>query len=167
MTKYEYNYKRRNDLGIVLMIFILTLVSVGIGKKNDKLEVKAIAENPPVKIVEKVVYEVPDTPEEYIKYKFGEDADKAFLLLKGDGSPNACAENRNLDTNAINYNWTKVEGVWSSRDRGIFQINDKFHPSVTDSCAFDFKCNIDYAYRMFVNDNHTFVRWTCGRWYGI
>jgi hypothetical protein len=166
MTKYEKEYKRKVDVGKVLLIALAVFVSYGIGQKQ-KVAVEAKSQPAEVKIAEKVVYEVPDTPEEYIKYKFGEYAPTAFKLLQGDGTPGACAENKTLDPYAVNYNWTKIEGKWSSRDRGIFQINDKFHPGVTDACAFDFKCNIDYAWRMFVNDGYTFVRWTCGRWYGI
>ena len=37
----------------------------------------------------------------------------------------------NLDPRAINVNTT------GSKDRGIFQINDKWHPSVSDEAAFD------------------------------
>lgn len=106
--------------------------------------------------------EVYDTPEKYIKFKFGQDADKAFLLLRGNGSPDSCAENRNLDPKAVNDNrtWGGV-GV----DRGMFQINSVYHP-LTEVEAFDWKANIDYAYRMFKNDGNTFSkRWVCGKWY--
>lgn len=106
-----------------------------------------------------LITEVQDTPESYIVKVFGEHSDKAFLLLKGEG----CAENRTLNPKAVNDNRT-----WGGvgRDRGIFQINDKYHP-LTDDQAFDFKQNIDYAYRMFENDNYHFVRWTCGRYHNI
>ena len=163
MTKYEYQYKRRNDLGIVLMIFLLTLVAIGSGRKNDRLEVKAITENPPVQIVERVVYEVPKTFEEYVAFKFGESADEAFLLLKGNGA-GSCAENRNLDPNQDNDNrtWGGV-GV----DRGYWQINSHFHPSVTEVCARDVQCSTDYAYKLFVNSGYKFTPWTCGKVYGI
>ena len=33
-----------------------------------------------------------------------------------------------------------------SRDRGLWQINDRFHPDVTDACAFDPACNARSAY---------------------
>lgn len=100
-----------------------------------------------------------DTVEGYIRYKFGEHADKAFLLLQG----KECAENRSLNPKAVNDN-TTWGGV--GRDRGIFQINSVFHP-LTDEQAFDWKQNIDYAFRMFANDNYSFKRWTCGKFYGI
>ena len=163
MTKYEYQYKRRNDLGIVLMIFLATLVSAGIGRKNDKLEVKAMKENPPVVVVEKVVYQVPNTFEEYVKFKFGEYADNAFLVLKGNGA-GSCAENRNLDPYQDNDNrtWGGV-GI----DRGYWQINSYYHPSVTESCARDIKCSTDYAYKLFVNSGYKFSAWTCGKVYAI
>ena len=107
---------------------------------------------------------VEDTPENYIREVFGEHADKAFLLLKGDGTKGACAENRNLDPKAVNDNRT-----WGGvgRDVSIFQVNDVYHPVKELNLENDWKANIDYAYRMFKNDNYRFVRWTCGRYYGI
>lgn len=93
-----------------------------------------------------------------INQVFGVDADKAFLLLQG----KECAENRYLNPKAQNnnYEWGGL-GI----DRGIFQINSYYHPSVSDECAYDFKCNIKYAKRMFINNKGSFQRWTCGRYY--
>lgn len=164
MTKYEKEYKRKVDVGKVLLIALAVFVSYGIGQKQ-KVAVEAKSQPAEVKIVEKVVYETPDTPEAYIKLVFGEDADKAFLLLQGDGTPGACAENRNLDPNAYNRNWSKTPGVYWSTDWSIFQINDKFHP-VEALGLKDWKANIWYAKRMFDNDGGTFSkRWVCGKWY--
>ena len=89
--------------------------------------------------------------ENYVREVFGEYADEAFKLLE--------CENKNLDPRAVNDN-TEWGGL--GVDRGIFQINSYYHP-LTDEQAFDYKQNIDYAWRMFVNDGHTFIRWTCGR----
>ena len=108
-----------------------------------------------------------ETPEEYIKEVFGEHADKAFLLLKGNGV-GSCAENRTLDQNAKNRNWIKDKpGEYWSTDWGIFQINDHFHPVEELNLRTDFKANIDYAWRMYKNNGYSFERWTCGRIYGI
>jgi lysozyme-like protein len=35
-----------------------------------------------------------------------------------------------------------------SIDRGLFQINDRAHPDVTDTCAYDCLCNAQAAYRI-------------------
>jgi hypothetical protein len=35
---------------------------------------------------------------------------------------------------------------WRSRDRGLWQINDHWHPEVSDACAFDATCNARAAY---------------------
>ena len=35
-----------------------------------------------------------------------------------------------------------------SRDRGLFQINSRWHPEVSDRCAFDVRCNAEEAYRI-------------------
>jgi hypothetical protein len=96
--------------------------------------------------------------QESIRSTFGEYSDTAFLLLKGNSK--CGGENATLNPHAV---YTNKDG---SRDRGIFQISDKYHP-ITDSCAFNYDCNIKYAWRMFKNDNYTFVRWTAGRCMGI
>lgn len=106
--------------------------------------------------------DIVETPETYIKKIFGDHANKAFLLLKGDGIHN-CAENRNLDPKAVNDN-----RVWGGvgRDVSIFQVNDVYHPVKELNLENDWKANIDYGWRMFENDGYTFSkRWTCGKFY--
>jgi len=92
--------------------------------------------------------------EAYVREVFGKHADKAFLLLNG--NEYCGGENKQLNLSAV---YTNTDG---SRDRGLFQINDYYHPFVSDACAFDYKCNTDYAWRMFKNDNYTFIRWMYG-----
>jgi len=88
----------------------------------------------------------------YVYEIFGQYGDEAMKLLS--------CENKSLNPKAINDNT-----VWGGlgQDRGLFQISNYFHPGVSDECAFDYKCNTKYAYRMFINDNYTFRRWTCGK----
>jgi hypothetical protein len=106
-----------------------------------------------------------ETPETYIRKVFGQDSQKAFLLLQGNGQ-GSCAENRHLDPKAFNRNWSKTEGVYWSTDWSIFQVNDKFHPVEELNLDTDWKANIDYAKRMFDRDGGTFAyRWTCGKYY--
>ena len=87
----------------------------------------------------------------YIHYKFGDDAWKAFRVLD--------CENMGLNPYAINVNKN------GSIDRGYWQINT-IHP-VTDACARDVKCSTDYAFRMYSNDDNTFIRWSCGKRLGL
>lgn len=35
-----------------------------------------------------------------------------------------------------------------SVDRGLWQINDCYHPEVSDACAYDAQCNADATYRI-------------------
>ena len=35
-----------------------------------------------------------------------------------------------------------------SRDRGLWQINSRWHPEVSDDCAYDAQCNADAAFRI-------------------
>ena len=161
------------NLAIALLLAILFCVVDAQLAKNQKVEAKAEApkptEAPNPTEVPKVAKakEAPKTQKEeieaYIREIFGKDADKALLLLKGKGE-GSCAENRNLDPNAVNDNtWWGGKG----RDWGLFQINDAYHPVFKLNLHKDWKANVRYAYQMFVNDGYSFRRWTCGRYYGI
>ena len=101
--------------------------------------------------------------EEDIRLTFGVYADKAILMLRGNGDGSACSrgENHELDPLAKNDN-TSWGGL--GVDRGIFQISSYYHPDVTDAEAYDYKFNIAYAYKMFVRDGYSFREWTCGRY---
>lgn len=90
-----------------------------------------------------------DEMKQYVYDKFGDDFERAFSIINCESKWNAKAFNDNT--------------VWGGvgQDRGIWQINNKFHP-VSDDCAYDYKCSTDYAYRMYKNDNYSFERWTCG-----
>src|SRR5260370_22177492 len=46
-----------------------------------------------------------------------------------------------LRTDATGYNYDPVTHSISSRDRGLWQINDYWHPDVSDACAYDAACN--------------------------
>jgi hypothetical protein len=46
-----------------------------------------------------------------------------------------------------------------SRDRGLFQINDRWHPEVSDSCAFDPRCNAEAAYEIS-NGGRNWRQWS-------
>ena len=161
----------REEIPVVRNIFIAIMLTTfvagyDIARQNEKLEVKAqevqVVVSGPTS-TPKAIVEAQDTPESYIREVFGEHSDKAFLLLKGKG-PGTCAENRNLDPKAVNDN-----RMWGGigRDVSIFQINDVFHPVKELNLENDWKANIDYAWRMYKNDNFSFQRWTCGKVYGI
>jgi len=60
----------------------------------------------------------------------------------------AMAESR-FRPNATNVNKN------GSIDRGIFQVNDKFHPKLTNDLAFSFKENIDYAIKLMKRSGFT------------
>lgn len=62
------------------------------------------------------------------------------------------AEDGRMELKAVNVN---SDG---SRDRGPWQINDKWHPEVGDSCAFDLACSAGAAYRIS-NQGKSFTPW--------
>jgi murein DD-endopeptidase MepM/ murein hydrolase activator NlpD len=49
-----------------------------------------------------------------------------------------------------------------SRDRGLWQINDRWHPEASDACAFDAACNAQAAYTIS-NGWTDFAPWTTYR----
>jgi hypothetical protein len=129
-------------------------------KAKEVVEVKEATPSVTNVVVGEVEYVEPElTFENYVREKFGEHADKAFLLLEGN---EVCGgENKTHNPNAINDNtvWGGV-GV----DRGYWQINNVYHPHVSDWCASDIKCSTDYIFRMWVNDGGSFSkRWTTGK----
>jgi len=101
--------------------------------------------------------------EQEIERVFGQYAPRAIKILtqgvKGTMCPSG--ENNSLNSKA---RYVNKDG---SVDRGLFQISSKYHPGVSDACAYDYKCNINYAHRMFLRDNKSFKRWTCGKVLGI
>ncbi len=154
--------KNRIDwsIGLGIIILLVSLLMAGIGNKDRQIiPAKASEENLPVKIIEKVVYQEPETIDEYIKFVFGEDYDKAMLLLKGKG-PGTCAENPKLKWDAQNYN---SDG---SVDIGVFQINT-YWQQVQAKWLYNWKVNVQIAHQLFEENENSFKLWTCGKVYGI
>lgn len=101
-----------------------------------------------------------ETPEQeqiraYIKEVFGQDAGKAFQLLS--------CENSSLNPAAVNTAGNQPEG---SRDTGVFQINE-YWQKVQYRFLLNWKINIQIAHQIYVENGHSFERWTCGRKMGI
>lgn len=145
-----------------LLVFACFIGSCKNADLKQKMPVKVLAiETQVIPTPTPILTEKDQIIAEIIKV-FGENSDKAFLLLLGKDN-SSCAENRMLDPKAVNNN-VKWGGV--GRDCGIFQVNDYYHPYSCEEMK-NWKLNISYAYRMYVNDNYTFIRWTCGKEYEI
>jgi hypothetical protein len=67
-------------------------------------------------------------------FQYGKGLINAFAI--------SMAENSGRNLTAVFTN----SDQWSSRDRGPFQINDHWHPEVTDACAFNLACSAKAAY---------------------
>ncbi len=79
----------------------------------------------------------------YIVEVFGDDADDAIALV-------GQCENKGWNPQAVNHNKN------GSRDLGIFQLNDRYHGGEEN---FDWKTNIDKAYKIFSRQGWT--PWSC------
>jgi len=53
-----------------------------------------------------------------------------------------------LRTDAIGHNYAYPGGPITSTDRGLWQINDYYHPEVNNACAFDGVCNTSAMIRI-------------------
>lgn len=80
----------------------------------------------------------------YIVDKFGDDANLAITMLTK-------CENHALDPQATNVNKN------GSVDRGVFQINS----TNGGEEMYDWKKNIDTAYKLYKNRGNKFTDWTC------
>ena len=160
----DYNYTCR--IGLWCFICLLFLLFLGNIKRTEPREIIS-----PVPVLEakEIPKEVLPTPTPILSEKelilkeikdvFGEHSEEAMRIL----TDPECHENLYLDPKAVNDNqvWGGV-GV----DKGLYQINSFYHPEVSDECAFNYKCNIAYAYKLF-KARGDFSAWTCGKVLGL
>lgn len=143
----------------LLITTILVAAFVGWDVQNASnvhLEVKASEPTPTIAPVASptpstALFTVPTDIVGYITYKFGDYAPQALKIVECESKFKSTAFNDNTQWGGI------------GQDRGYWQINNVFHPHVSDACAKDVKCSTDYAFRMWTNDRQSFKRWTCSR----
>jgi len=154
----NFNYNRRNKyatIGAWFLLLMAVLLFFGF-LKSKEVDKKVVL---PVKAEEKneVIISC-DTPKGYLEcqvYKgviTWKDHDKLYRLV------DEC-ENRSWDTNATHINVHKNGRI--STDRGIFMVNDYYHPKLSNQDAFDFKKNIDYAISLYKKQG--VKPWACAR----
>lgn len=64
-----------------------------------------------------------------------------------------------LRTDAVGHNGPTSGCPNGSRDRGLWQINDCYHPDVSDDCAFDANCNARAMYAIS-SGGHNWRPWS-------
>lgn len=80
-----------------------------------------------------------------------DDKINAMILIGG-------CENKYWDEDADYNNGDSV-------DRGLFQINSKFHSEVSNKCAYDYECALPHFARIY--HERGWCEWTCGRITGL
>ena len=65
------------------------------------------------------------------------------------------------DPERTNVNYKGQLGV----DRGLWQISDKFHPEVSNSCAYDYRCSTTAAIKIL--KKRGYKEWVCGQILGL
>ena len=98
---------------------------------------------------------------DYIAEVFGDDTEKAMLILTGNDK--CGGENKTLNPKAINTYGNTPAG---SRDIGIFQINE-YHQDVNAKFLLDWKLNIQIAHKIYVDSGNNFKMWSAGKCMGI
>lgn len=156
MEIFRNNNKTLRDSILITIALVITFL---VGLKIQGLHDANIAIQEELERVRaEVVYVEPQTIEDFIKYTFGPDADKAMLLLKGQGE-GTCAENRHLNWDVQNYN---ADG---SVDIGVFQVNS-YWQKVQPKFLYNWRVNVLIAKQLF-DESGSFKLWSCGKWYGI
>lgn len=131
-------------------IIVLTIVNVVYTYKNVKAESDFKIEtfkDKPIQVYEVKTCEEEPSIKEYVLSevkKAGLDPDYVERLV-----------------NCENRQWDEKRESWTG-DRGIFQINRKWHPGVSDECAFDYKCNTKEAIRIRLEWGN-WNAWVCSR----
>lgn len=174
MTKKRI-YERRQVQQIMLILFYMFifgfLMTFKPALKFWNLKIQAVkAFDPTVSNTEGIVEQAGSgqvavgSIEDKIRQVFKEHTWKAMLLLQGNGTDGACAENKTLNPTALNDN-TKWGGV--GKDWGVFQINDKWQGVSNTKFLKDPDINIRMAWRLYEDNGYSFKLWTCGKVYGI
>lgn len=118
----------------------LTSTPKKIIKKTNDITRQKIKTTPTMAVVRVFLTPNNRTIAEYIQTK-NWDYSVAIRVAK---SENAWNWTKSFDCGRVHVN---TDG---SRDRGLFQINDRAHPDLSDADAFDCFKNTDYAHRMWV-----------------
>ena len=136
---------------------VLSAKDTNITENNATPQIEPIAENiveieivppAPVKTLRDVVLE--------LTRDAGIEDWKIETLLK--------CENINWDPNAYYVN--KSGSYEHTVDRGLFMINDHFHPKLSNEQAFDPIENTKYAIHLYQKTN-SFQLWSCGKKFNI
>ena len=140
-TKQQFSYWY-----VLLFIMTIGIMSIGIAEKwaladypiaevrRQGVEVYPPIENP---IVKYVLLEV---------YKASLDPIKAITVID-------CESKWNLDAVSVNKN--------GSIDRGLWQINNKFHPEVSNLCSFSLECSTQAAIKIIKKSG--WGQWVCSK----
>jgi len=82
-------------------------------------------------------------------YKAGINPDEADKIIQ-------CESQWKPDAHMVN--WNNKLGV----DRGLFQINSLFHKEVSNACAYDYKCAVKEAIRIY-KERGNWSAWSCNK----
>lgn len=122
-----------------LILTIILLVVVYFTYFHEKVALSYQISSDRVNIEEynvRIIHETkPKTIKDKIKYIFKSKWKLAYAVMMSEGGLNKDAIHRNTDKE-------------KTLDRGLFQINSKWHNEVSDECAFNIDCNIKEAYRI-------------------
>lgn len=158
LIKPNYRFLRLKIEVLTLLFLFSTLVGARLASSLADFSLIQVAAAPtasieyislPVEVVREVEVDRTFTTEKqqilaYIVQRFGDRSADAITLI------NQC-ENHAFNPRAINYNRN------GTVDRGIFQINS-IHGGEE---MFDWKTNIDTAFKIYTAHGNKFTAWTC------
>jgi len=122
---------RTSWVTVIALVFISIALAVGFLYSLSKDVLELNFEPLGAFVAEASAMELPEpeeTPESIIRELGGDRTDYLLALAM-------CESSMRPD----------VRGEVDSRDRGLFQINSRWNPDVTDECAFDVRCATNWT----------------------
>lgn len=83
-------------------------------------------------------------------FKGGKNLVTAVCVMSAESARYTRAYNENLDE----------DGTVRSTDRGLFQINDRAHPSFSEEEAFQPRANVQFAWHLWMGHDMSFSSWS-------
>jgi len=154
---YRREIFRQRRAGFVLCLIIMAVVYCAVfgnTKRTSPEAVKSIINTPVVKIEAKEDKRYCGDPQAYLRCKAQDLGIDDYTTSKIINMIGTC-ENGKWNPEAINVNTDKHKSL----DVGIMQVNLYWHPDVTLTEMIDYKKNIDYGLKMFLDQG--FEPWSC------
>ena len=151
-------YQKQIIKKIPLVCFILVMATLldAVIAKTTFFVLDPVPQFPIAEVQAKTRTEIYPKPENPVKewvltkiYDAGLNPDEADKIIE-------CESHWNTEAHKVN--WDNKKGL----DRGLWQINTLFHPEVSNSCSYDYRCSTEEAIRIY-KERGNWSAWECSK----